>query len=240
MAVKFKPLQVDNDPEEVLAKTKAAALKERAEGKAALSSGDEPSVADTADASGPKPDAVASPAATAGQRPASPEADGVRSEPGSGDTEVADLSPVVETSAAPAIAPEDLGPGGLDLSSVPRHIDGRPLNMRTRLDLYHQKQAEKAFKAQIAAARVNQPEAPKPVFKPYIPEAVRKQIEAEMAAGAAASARAKEQQARRVVPQKREPWEGTNTQIIRPVDFQRQPGALRGKGDVSKVSSTVV
>lgn len=123
--------------------------------------------------------------------------------------------------AAPGTHNPDIGPNGIDLSGIPTHQDGRPLNMRARLDLHHHQEIKKRLE-QIEAARRKPIEPPKSHVTMPVAPAIRAQTERELAAGRAASAAHAAQQALRTYVQKPEPWEGTNVPVHRSSDFTEE------------------
>lgn len=123
----------------------------------------------------------------------------------------------------------NIGPGGLDLTGIPTHDgNGRPLNMRNRLEIHHHRETEKLAKARVEA-RHRPAEPPRaPVRQPVAP-AIRAQTERELAAGRAVSAAHAQHQAQRTYPAKPEPWESANTPIFRPSDFIEEKDPAKSK-----------
>src|SRR5579872_4047434 len=122
----------------------------------------------------------------------------------------------------------NVGPDGIDLSDIPTHQDGRPLNMRARLELYHTQQVKKRM-AEIEARRNKPVEPPKPHVTQPVAPAIRAQTESELAAGRAISARHAEQQAARTYPAKKEPWEGTNTPVYKSGEFTEEKAPAKSR-----------
>lgn len=77
------------------------------------------------------------------------------------------------------------------------------------------------FAIRIAQARAP---APKPVVLPCVAPGVAEATRREMEAGAKRVAQFAEAEAhRRVIPRKKEPWEGNSTPVFRPIDFIPDP-----------------
>jgi hypothetical protein len=92
-------------------------------------------------------------------------------------------------------------------------------------DHAHQERIKREFEAAVLAAR-RQDDAPPPPKQP-VPEAIRRQTEREMAAGAKMSAYWAEQQKFRPLPTAKEiQAEGVNTPVFRPGEYMHEKGGL--------------
>lgn len=113
----------------------------------------------------------------------------------------------------------------IDQAATPSYVPKRPtvtMNAREYDQLYHDAETDNRVwehtKAIMDSVKVK--EAPAPVAQP-IPERLRLQTEAEMAAGRAMNKHFEELQASRPirVPEK---WDGKNEEVFRPADYHHE------------------